>query len=380
MPSLSRRTLLASGVTAAAGCLAGPIAAAAPPQTAARTAIIHATDLFRPHQDPDDHWDLATVYALAYTGQVDLLGVLIDYPRPGKPYDPDLSAVAQMNYLTGKAVPVMVGSPHPFTPAEAAEAKNRQATGGVRSMLDILRAADRKVVISVVGSCRDVALAGRMEPKLFAEKCAAVYLNAGMGRSGAKRREYNVTLDPASFAAMFELPCPLYWLPCFEETPAIATRTYGTVYSFRQKDILPHLSPQVQNYFASMYLAGGSEAERREKSAAPSAGWLQYLLGPVDAELIEHQCGLDRNMWSTGGFLHAAGLAVTAEGRVLPRRETASPLFTFDPIDVRCRPDGIAEWTPAVGDTNRYIFHVRDVDRYRSAMTAALRATVGLLP
>jgi hypothetical protein len=29
---------------------------------------LHQTDLFRPHADPDDHWDLACVYALAAHG------------------------------------------------------------------------------------------------------------------------------------------------------------------------------------------------------------------------------------------------------------------------------------------------------------------------
>ena len=26
--------------------------------------VLHTTDLFRPHMDPDDHWDLACIYAL----------------------------------------------------------------------------------------------------------------------------------------------------------------------------------------------------------------------------------------------------------------------------------------------------------------------------
>jgi hypothetical protein len=34
--------------------------------------MIHATDLFRPHCDPEDHWDLAIVFALAYLGRVDI--------------------------------------------------------------------------------------------------------------------------------------------------------------------------------------------------------------------------------------------------------------------------------------------------------------------
>jgi hypothetical protein len=44
--------------------------------------LIHVTDLFHPHGDPDDHFDLASVYALALQGRFDLRGIVIDYP-PG---------------------------------------------------------------------------------------------------------------------------------------------------------------------------------------------------------------------------------------------------------------------------------------------------------
>ncbi len=33
--------------------------------------VIHATDLYHFHCDPDDHWDLATVYALAYLDNIE---------------------------------------------------------------------------------------------------------------------------------------------------------------------------------------------------------------------------------------------------------------------------------------------------------------------
>ena len=41
--------------------------------------VIHQTDCFHNHADPDDHWDLASQFALAYTGDIDLKGILIDY-------------------------------------------------------------------------------------------------------------------------------------------------------------------------------------------------------------------------------------------------------------------------------------------------------------
>jgi hypothetical protein len=52
-----------------------------------KVALIHATDLFRPHADPDDHFDLASVFALA-AGGFELLAVMIDHPPEGMAADP----------------------------------------------------------------------------------------------------------------------------------------------------------------------------------------------------------------------------------------------------------------------------------------------------
>ena len=48
-----------------------------------KPALLHATDLFRPHADPDDHFDLATVFSLAFQDRIDLLAVMIDHPPAG---------------------------------------------------------------------------------------------------------------------------------------------------------------------------------------------------------------------------------------------------------------------------------------------------------
>jgi len=49
-------------------------------------------------------------------------------------------------------------------------------------MLRWMSGSPGPVVIIVLGSCRDVAIAAQLEPELFATKCRAVYLNAGSGR------------------------------------------------------------------------------------------------------------------------------------------------------------------------------------------------------
>ena len=43
--------------------------------------LFHQTDLFRPHNDPDDHFDLAVIYALALQGKIDLRGI-VPGPQP----------------------------------------------------------------------------------------------------------------------------------------------------------------------------------------------------------------------------------------------------------------------------------------------------------
>jgi len=376
----SRRQFLAAALATAAAAAARQPASGASGDASAPIPMIHATDLYRPYNDPDDHWDLACVYALAQRGAFDLKAVLIDYPPPKRAWDPDVMAVAQMNYLTGSAVPVLVGSPRASI-ADGAEAW-RPEFAGIRAVLEILRGSPAPVVINIAGSTRDVALASKLDRRLFANKCAAVYLNAGSGtpdRAKAAQLEYNVGLDPANYAAIFQLPCPVYWMPCFEDfTREACVREWGTYYRFRHDAVLPALSPRLQNYFLLMYRHGDAA-----NGSAPPAGsqwdWLRSLDGPPDAATLAKQSPVWRNMWCTGGFLHAAGLSVSRTGEIVPRSAGADPVFTFDPIRVACSSEGITEWKSDPGATNRFIFHVHDVEHYEQAMTTTLRTLLTAL-
>jgi len=335
--------------------------------------VIHVTDLHRPHVDPDDHWDLACVFALACSGKIDLKAVVIDYPPVQRPdRNPDIAAVAQMNRITGLAVPVAAGSPHPMKSRNDVQPyASSSDLQGVRTVLDVLRRANRPVVIHITGCCRDIAIAGKKAPDLFARKCAAIYLNAGTGVSGAKL-EYNVTLGKAAYAAIFDLPCPVYWMPCFEGTvpqDQPEKRGFGTHYAFRQSEILPRLSAPTQNFFLYMF-------DRRLDHH-----WLRYLEQEPDSGLLTQFSGKDRHMWCTGGFLHAAGYTVTAKGTTLPHGEAnAEAVFAFEPINVTCSEGGVTTWHLDRNSASRFIFHVRDRENYPSAMTAAMKSLLGRLP
>lgn len=339
--------------------------------------MLHVTDLFRPHMDPDDHWDLACVYALAHRGDIDLKGVLIDHP-PANSTDrnPDIMAVAQMNLICGLYVPTSVGSPHPLKSRNDIQAYASGADHhGVRMILSILHQSPDPVVINILGSSRDVSMAGKKDPDLFAAKCAGIYLNAGTGSptmGPESKLEYNVTLDPFAYATLFDLPCPVYWMPCFEEMESRreqSVREYGTHYEFRQDYILPHLSQSVQNYFAYMF---GKYTDHN---------WLHYLKSPGEQALLSKVGGMTRHMWCTAGFFHAAGYTLLSNGRIVPLDENSNrPVFTFDPIQIRCEDNGVTKWTPDDNSKNRFIFHVQDTDHYQSAVTTAMKTLLMTLP
>ena len=338
--------------------------------------VLHVTDLFRPHMDPDDHWDLACVYALACRGDIELKGVVIDHPpENANGRNPDIAAVAQMNVISGTYAPVAVGSGISMKSRddiqEYASSADRH---GVGMVLDVLRKSPVPVVINVLGSSRDVAIAGKKEPGLFKAKCAAIYLNAGTGSpkmSPASKLEYNVTLDKYAFAAVFDLPCPLYWMPCFEELESDRRQQvceYGTHYRFRQDEILPGLPDMIQNYFAYMF---GKYTDNN---------WLGYLKGTRDEALLTKVGSMDRHMWCTAGFLHAAGYTVTRDGQIASLTEKrALPVFTFDGVKVECDDNGLTRWTADNGSRDRFIFHVRDTKNYQSAMTAAMKSLLASL-
>ena len=337
-----------------------------------KVAIIHQTDCFHSHADPDDHWDLACQFALAYADYIDLKGVLIDYPpyaKIGENYsgDPAIAAVQQLNYLSGQFVPVAVGTDK----RKSKETVKRETllNSGIKMILDTLEKSKEKVVIHIVGSSRDVAIAAQMRPDLFEKKCKAVYLNAGTATE-KKEQEYNVSLDPNSYQTMFSLPCPLYWMPCFQSLPfENESKVNETYYSFKQKDILPFLNKGMKQYF--------SYALSREESNQ----WLAYLHKDVDEDLLDEQGERTREMWSTAGFFHAAGKTIGLNGRICDIETCAQEtVYKVVPISAVCDVNGRVTWK-RVEKSNQYIFvKTEDRETYARAMTIAMREILSKLP
>ena len=332
--------------------------------------MIHATDLYHIHNDPDDHWDLATIYALGYSEAVDLLGILLDYPtRPGLG-DPDVMGVAQMNYYTGLVVPSVVGTPYEMTKREDTLSQGSKIElQGVNWLIETLRKSASPVVINIVGGATNVAVALKKDPSVFKKKCKAIYLNAGSANSMTdKKLEYNVKLNPLAYAAIFDAPCPVYWMPCMTRTNVMEVGEYGTYYRFLQKEILPDLPEKLQNFFLFMF------------GQKKSHEWFTYLNGKSDQELLTQHGNAIRHMWCTAGFIHAAGNKVTAEGDIVPASSARASVFSFLPVNVSCNDLGFADWKIDNNSRNRFIFHLNDLANYQKAMTIAMKKLLLQLP
>jgi hypothetical protein len=327
--------------------------------------VLHATDLFHPHGDPDDHFDLACAYALALRGRYDLRGVVIDYPPDFREGDPAVVAVAQMNWLTGRAVPVALGTPRRLAHRkDALTSAPLQETAAIEFILNQLRAAERPVAVVCVGSAADVVAAAVREPHLFKEKCAGVYLNSGSAHDNPAKPaqlEFNVRLDPAAYAAMFDLPCPFFWFPCWHTTEVRQSGESGSFYWLPHREALGNAVPGLANFFAHMF----------EKSTNPR--WLRAMKNPPKAEAWQKILEAKRGMWSTASQFVAAGLTVTRDGKIVPAAEAGdSAVFKMQSVEVTCADDGRTTWRPSEKDTGRWMLRVTDVERYPAAMTRAV--------
>ena len=366
---ISRRGFLRTGIAAGAGTavLQVPGVAHAQAVPGGMAPVIHVADLFHPHGDPDDHFDLAVAYALALKGRFDLRGVVIDYPPDFRPGDPAVVAVTQMNALAGMAVPVAVGTPHRLKSRRDAQpdAPARE-TAGMRFLLEQLRRAVRPVSVICVGSAADIIVAALREPSLFEEKCAGVYLNSGAAHSNPDHPtilEHNVKLDPAAYAAMFDLPCPLFWFPCWDITERRTSGVDGSFYWLPHKEALDGISAGLANFFAYMF----------SRSTAPK--WLRDARKMPPAEMWAGILKEKRGMWSTASQFAAAGLSVTKDGEIVPAAGVGdAAVFALDAVEVSCADDGRTTWmrTQKAQKPVRRMLRVTDAARYPAAMTRAV--------
>jgi len=246
-----------------------------------------------------------------------------------KPEEYGEVALEQMSKITGQAPPPWrVGLRDPLlSPDDKALDQPEEFQGGVELILSTLEQSEEQVVMFMVGSCRDFAVAFNREPELLRNKVRAVYVNAGNGRMGIQS-EWNVKLDANAYMGLMSSGLPIYWAPCIIDAEHLSPpedvidgKVLCTYYRIpNQAELLKSTRPMVKNFFA--YALSHSEEEP-----------LSYL----DREpqpLPETR----RNMWCTGPFIHAAGreIYLSKDNQWVARSPKQKPEANSQVVDVFC--------------------------------------------
>lgn len=339
-----------------------------------RIPIVYSTDLHHPHMDPDDHFDLATLFAL---DELDVRAIILDCGARQQTA-PGSVPVRQLLRVTKRRVPFAIGLADPLeSPGDDGRKQPAEFQQGVELLIRALRESAAPVTLFTTGSLRDVAAALNREPDLFSSKVVRLYVNAGNPATGRRlpQDEYNVGLDRQAYLRVMNSGLPIYWCPCFDG-PLWTRGRNGTYWKFTQDEVLETLSRPLQNFF--IYALS--------KPDVPDA--LQFLYDEPDARARETVWRMSRNMWCTAPFLHAAGRNIYAHGSnewiaLSPRGARQAGLagamvnvFGFVParLSATQQTDGAIEVTfdgepPVRGAA---IFESR-TERYDVIMTACLR-------
>ncbi|GHT20911.1 hypothetical protein FACS189430_00120 [Bacteroidia bacterium] len=342
--------------------------------------IIYSSDLFNPPDDPDDHYDVATLFMMQEFDVKALIFDLAHWRR--KPEEFGRVPLEQIAAITHRPIPPYAVGLRQLLDSPDDKGKDQPAEfqGGVELILKTLRESDEKVLMFLVGSCRDFAAAYNREPELLRQKVSAIYVNAGNGPNG-KQDEWNVSLDPNAYRCLLTSGLPIYWCPCFprgrlvqairEDIEEKNAYTYNTYFIIpNQAEWLKNVSPRLQNFINYALTASKEDP-------------IPYLDRTPDAISTK-----PRNMWCSGPFIHAAGRKIYAgqnggyiacspqEAKKMGISNKEVKVFSFDPVRLSDVSESSSKFPVFQGDlkvkkSSVKVFHYLHPD-YNNIMGAAL--------
>lgn len=328
-----------------------------------RVPVIYCTDLFHPHDDPDDHFDLATLYAMP---EIEIKGVVLDQGKK-QLQKPGRIPISQLNRISGRNVPAVIGLSEPLkSPEDKALEQPAEFQKGVALILATLRNSTEPVRIAAVGSMRDVVAAFNREPELFRTKVAMILAFIGEA-SDPKFREYNVELDPQAYIRLMRSGLPVYWVPCFDGG-LWQNKGHASFCRAKQGDLLQKAVPEVLQYF--IY------ALNQEKSEP-----LAFLSSPVDENRRTRLFAEQRNLWCTAVLGVMSGRNIVFDGSTyisaLPARAqdskpfTGNEIFGFGEIELTISDTAVVQYGPGPNSKKAMRFEVRDPAHWELALTQA---------
>lgn len=310
-----------------------------------RVSLIDTTDLYHPHQDVGDNFDLVAAYALP---EVDLKAVILDatekYRRPPEgPRDPGFIPVCQLNAIFGRNVPCATT---PFQPMPSPADKMLDAPpfqqAGIELLLDTLRRTTEKVEITVFGSARSVAAAYNRQPELVRDRVRRVHLCAGA--SSPDFLEWNVVLDPHAFVRLLRSDLPVAIYPCATKDGPFAYGPHNCFWKLPDLRFIEAMHPRLRAYLAYAFTRSNRSDFLRAVEEDPSEPVLKRFTGGA------------HNVWETAVWLQIADrrLVRRAAGhyRIIAAHEVL-PTDTVLPNELRpCRVQ--------VRDNGRFSFELTD--------------------
>ncbi|KKK74396.1 hypothetical protein LCGC14_2884190, partial [marine sediment metagenome] len=325
--------------------------------------VIYSTDLFHPHDDPDDHFDIVTLYSIP---EIDLRAVILDQgakqdKRPGR------IPIQQLNHLLGRDVPYGIGLSRPLANAlDPGYGELKKYQKGVKLIINVLREAAKPVTIITVGSMRDIAAAYNREPALFNRKVEKLLIFIGDAQGAF--REHNVKLDPIAYARVMNSGLPVFWVPSFDGG-LWQNNGNASFWRAKQVDLLEGISSPMINFFVYALL---------KKNEEDHMGFLYRKIPKTEKQYILK--GI-RNLWCTAIFTFITKRGFVQRGEdwfalgesEIQSGETIEKIFTFSPVSVFVDNNG-KEW---LEDSTRsrkiQRFKILKMEAYAHAMTSVTR-------
>jgi hypothetical protein len=366
--------------------VAEPSRAEAPAaRPATRIPLIDVTDLYHPHQDVGDNFDLVAAFALP---EVDLKAVILDCtepfrqpvaknPGPGLwpdnlgPREPGFIPVLQLNYIYNRNVPCGVG---PFTRMKSPGDKMLDAPGfqqqGVELILRTLRESDCPVEIVSFGSARTIAVAYNRDPAVFHAKLRRLHLSVGASTPGFL--EWNTALEPQAIVRLLRSDLPIAIYPDAAgsaKNPPFSMDEHNTFYSLTNRRFITAMAPPLRRYLEYAF----SRAVRVDFLRATEIDG-----PPLDARILDGP----HSVWETALWTCITGrrLVRRADGtaRLIPPDELRPGDRVLPnecrPCTVNVRDDGIYEFHKTTRSSNFTVYYRGNPQENEAAFREALPA------
>ena len=344
--------------------------------------VVDCTDLYHPHQDVGDNFDVIAPYAMP---EVDLRAVILDvtdrfrqafanhpnpdYRDPTGPRDPGFIPVLQLNYLFGRSVPCGVT---PFQAMRSPGDKMLDAPPfqqqGVELLLGTLRESREKVEVLLFGSARAAAVAYNRDPDLLRAKVGRVHLCAGA--SSPDFLEWNVMLDQHAFVCLLRSDLPVAIYPCATKDGPFAYGPHNCFWRLPDLKFIARMDPRLQAYLAFAFTRSTRMDFLRAVEQAPPA------------EVLKTFVGRPHNVWETCVWAQVSGRRIVhrADGscRLIPASEVlpADKVLPNElrPCRVKVRDDGMFSFELTDRPTNFLIYDRGDPYENEKTLREALPA------